>query len=43
MYAICDHIKDDGERCGSPALKDLKLCHFHNRADNPAGLQSFSP
>jgi hypothetical protein len=34
-YPICDHIKDNGERCGSPARRGQKLSHFHGRiADN---------
>lgn len=27
----CQHIKMNGERCGSPALRDQKFCYFHNR------------
>ncbi len=38
MYPICEHIKDNGERCGSPALQGHKLCFFHNRAHNPIKL-----
>lgn len=37
-YPICEHIKDDGERCGSPARRGQKLCHFHGRAVQPAAL-----
>src|SRR5438045_2868330 len=25
----CTHIKPDGIRCGSPAMRDLKFCYFH--------------
>jgi hypothetical protein len=28
---ICTHIKVTGIRCGSPALRDEKLCYFHQR------------
>ena len=28
---ICEHIKDDGIRCGSPAKHGISLCHFHAR------------
>jgi len=28
---ICEHIKDNGIRCGSPALAGERLCHFHIR------------
>jgi hypothetical protein len=27
----CQHIKVNGVQCGSPALKNHKLCHFHQR------------
>jgi hypothetical protein len=27
--AICEHIKPSGARCGSPALRDHKLCYYH--------------
>ena len=30
---ICEHIKDDGIRCGSPAKHGISLCHFHARMD----------
>jgi hypothetical protein len=26
----CDHLKEDGVLCGSPALSE-KLCYFHQR------------
>jgi hypothetical protein len=29
--ARCQHIKVNGIQCGSPALKNRKLCHFHQR------------
>ena len=29
---ICNHIKDDGIRCGSPALRGHTLCYHHDRA-----------
>ena len=25
----CEHIKTNGLRCGSPAIKDTPLCYFH--------------
>ena len=28
---ICCHRKDDGTRCGSPALRGQKVCYFHTR------------
>jgi hypothetical protein len=27
----CQHIKVNGDRCGSPALRDRKSCHFNDR------------
>ena len=27
----CQHIKHDGIRCGSPALRGKDLCYFHQR------------
>jgi len=27
---LCHHIKMNGDRCGAPALRDQKLCRFHN-------------
>ena len=29
--AQCEHIKKDGSRCGSPALRNLQFCYFHDR------------
>jgi hypothetical protein len=29
MYMICRHIKANGLRCGSPALKDTQFCYYH--------------
>ncbi|MGH9509424.1 MAG: hypothetical protein ACRD2M_05770 [Terriglobales bacterium] len=30
-YPLCQRIKDDGIRCGSPALRGKDLCYFHLR------------
>ena len=27
---ICSHIKTDGSRCGSPALRHQDHCYFHH-------------
>jgi len=35
--AICEHIKDNGIRCGSPALRGRHFCYFHSRAHHPTG------
>ena len=29
LYAICEHIKPGGQRCGSPAWHDEKYCYHH--------------
>jgi hypothetical protein len=29
--ACCQHIKDDGRRCASPALRRQKFCYFHKQ------------
>jgi len=28
---LCHFIKPDGRRCGSPALRNRRLCFFHSR------------
>jgi len=28
--AQCEHVKSDGVRCGSPALRSQHFCYFHN-------------
>ena len=30
--AQCEHIKTNGVRCGSPALRTRRFCYFHHRA-----------
>ena len=49
---ICNHIKTDGVRCGSPALKGKRSCYYHYarprvqyrqpelKMDDPRALQS---
>jgi hypothetical protein len=31
----CIHVKANGVRCGSPALRDRERCYFHHRQDCP--------
>ncbi len=31
QYAICRHIKSNGDRCQSPRLLKSAFCYFHNR------------
>jgi hypothetical protein len=32
IVRICSHIKDDGIRCGTPALNGRPFCYYHSRA-----------
>jgi len=34
---VCEHIKDNGIRCGSPAIRGRHFCYFHSRAHHPVG------
>ena len=29
MYLVCRHIKSNGIRCGSPALRGNAFCYYH--------------
>jgi hypothetical protein len=31
MYALCRHIKPNGLRCESPALKGQNFCYYHSK------------
>jgi hypothetical protein len=31
-YRTCDHLKEDGVLCGSPALHNHNFCYFHLNA-----------
>ena len=31
IIPICEHIKDNGIRCGTPALRGRTLCYHHDR------------
>lgn len=35
IVRICRHIKDDGLRCGTPALSGRNFCYHHHRAHHP--------
>jgi len=28
----CQHLKLDGKRCGSPAMKGKRMCYFHEQS-----------
>ena len=30
-FRTCDHLKQDGVYCNSPALRGKKLCYYHHR------------
>lgn len=34
-YPICEHVRDNGLRCGSPALRGRHFCFHHSRAHAP--------
>ncbi len=31
----CEHVKSNGVRCGSPALRGQSFCYFHNNLTGP--------
>ena len=31
----CSHVKANGARCGSPAMRDRRNCYFHYRVEHP--------
>jgi hypothetical protein len=35
IVAICAHIKDDGIRCGTPAVNRRNFCYYHCRVHHP--------
>ena len=39
----CSHIKFDGRRCQSPALKGKRLCYFHGRLHYPRPSRTLLP
>ena len=34
MVKTCEHIKIDGNPCGSPALRERNYCYFHDSFHN---------
>jgi len=38
----CQHIRYNGERCAAPALRGQTICHFHERAADPATYEERS-
>jgi hypothetical protein len=39
----CQHIKTDGVRCGSPALRHKNFCHFHHQLRVPKPRLTYLP
>ena len=39
----CQHIKTNGIRCGSPALRDHRYCFFHQRAHDLRRMRREKP
>jgi hypothetical protein len=39
----CHHIRSNGVRCGSPALRGARFCYFHQRARVPQRVRSILP
>jgi hypothetical protein len=37
-FIVCEHIKDNGVRCGSPAMRHRKFCFYHLRYYDPTQL-----
>ena len=33
MSKTCEHVKEDGSRCGSPAMHRRDLCYYHWRLE----------
>ena len=42
MYRACRHIKPNGLRCESPALRDRDFCYFHSKLRNEP-YEKFGP
>ena len=40
MIQLCRHIKTDGKRCQSPALRESAYCYFHSRVHTMAKAKS---
>ena len=46
IVAICEHIKDNGRRCGTPAIRGRHFCYYHSRAHTPSpgiGARNYRP
>jgi hypothetical protein len=40
MCQLCQHIKTDGNKCQSPAMRGSTFCYFHSRVPTPAKVKS---
>ncbi|HEY2466541.1 MAG TPA: hypothetical protein VGI45_01710 [Terracidiphilus sp.] len=43
MYVACRHIKSNGLRCASPALKGARFCYFHSKIHTIGADTKFGP
>lgn len=39
LAARCEHVHDDGQRCGCPRVKGGKLCYMHQRLEEARALK----
>lgn len=39
LAARCEHVHDDGQRCGCPRVKGAKLCYMHQRMEEAKALK----
>lgn len=39
LAARCEHVHDDGQRCGCPRVKGAKLCYMHQRIEEARALK----
>lgn len=39
LAARCEHVHDDGQRCGCPRVKGAKLCYMHQRIEEAKALK----
>jgi hypothetical protein len=38
LVPVCEHIKDNGVRCGTPAIRGRHFCYYHSRAHRPHAI-----
>ncbi|MGB6727428.1 MAG: hypothetical protein WBE74_16170, partial [Terracidiphilus sp.] len=40
MYLVCRHVKSNGLRCGSPALRGNAFCYYHSKSHSASRIGS---